>query len=116
MYLFLCTFGPGALTYLIAEKCSGKKSDWVKAFIELIAYSAINMVITAVLLKPFGRFEVVFLPDGTKTVCYGIVTLIIAFAISVITGIVIATVKKKIDLKIQVACKKGASDENQKNK
>lgn len=116
MYLFLCIFAPGALTFLIAEKCSGTKktADWLRSIMELMVYAAINTVLTAVLLKPFGRFEMVVTAEGSRTICYGITTLAVALIVSILSGIVMAAIKKNVDIKMQIVSREEVSGEKQK--
>lgn len=116
MFMFLCTFGPGALTFLISEKCAGKNKEysWINVVIELIAYTAMNAAVVISLLKPFKKVEMIIMADGNVTVRYGITAFLCAFIISVISGIVIAGIKKKLEIKMQILPEEGDTNENKK--
>lgn len=113
MFLFLCTFGAGAVTFLISEICAGKKTaDWIHVLMELIAYTAVDTVVSLLLLKPFNKILIVITSNNTKSLQYGLTGFVCALVIAVICGIVMGAVKKKVDMKIQIMPKEESSDED----
>lgn len=103
MFQFLFIFGPAAITYLVAEKCSKKKaSGWRTSFIELLCYGFLDAVITIGVLYPLGKVKMIALPDGVNTVQYGYTALIFSVPVAVVCGIAAAVYKKKVQMHIEI--------------
>lgn len=102
MFQFLFIFGPAAITYLLAQKCSKTSPpDWYTAVIELICYGAFNAVFTIIILYPMDKVKIIALPDGTNTVEYGSTAFVFSVIVSVICGIVFAMLKKRVEISIE---------------
>lgn len=101
MYQFLYLFGPGVLAWIVegqrggmAEEASEKNGIFVIAA-KVIAYSMLDLAVTASVCKPFGRMQFVTLADGTLTVQYGASALAVAAAAAIIIGMCTAVLKKR---------------------
>lgn len=103
MFQFLFIFGPAAVTYLLAEKCSKiSPPDWYTAVIELICYGALDALFTILILYPMDKIKIIALPDGINTVQYGSTAFVFSMVISVICGIVFAMLKKRAEVYIEL--------------
>lgn len=117
MFLFLCTVGAGAITFLISEKCAERRTnDWVHALMELIAYTAIDTAVTLFIMKPINKIQIVIMPNGVKNLQYGLSGFVCALVIAVIWGVVIGAVKKHVDMKVQILPKEDSSNEKKNEK
>lgn len=103
MFQFLFIFGPAAVTYLLAEKCSKiSPPDWYTAVIELICYGALDALFTILILYPIDKVKIIALPHGENTVQYGCIAFVLSMVISVVCGIVSAMIKKRADVYIEL--------------
>ena len=96
MFNYLIIFGCGAITYLLAEKCSNKTSpNWYSALITFLMCAMLNMVTTYLILSPFGRITRVDTVDG-------ITAIFLAIIIALLWGIAFGFIKKNVDIKAQI--------------
>ena len=103
MFNYMIIFGCGAITYLLAEKCSNKtSSNWYSALITLIMYAMLNMVTTYLILSPFGRITRVDTVDGITEISYGNSAIFVAVIIALLWGIAFGFFKKKADIKVEI--------------
>ena len=103
MFNYLIIFGCGAITYLLAEKCSGKiPSSWYNALISFVMYAMTNMVTTYLILSPFGRITRVDTADGITEISYGSSAIFLAVIIALLWGIVFGFLKKNVDIKAEI--------------
>jgi len=106
MFNYLVIFGCGAITYLLAEKCSKKMSpNWYSALISFIMYAMLNMVTTYLMLSPFGRITRVDTVDGLTEVSYGSSAIFLAVIIALLWGIAFGFLKKNVDISAEIKSK-----------
>lgn len=103
MFNYLIIFGCGAITYLLAEKCSKKESsNWYSALITFIMCAMVDMVTTYLILNPFGRISRVDTVDGISEISYGNAAIFLAVIIAMLWGIVFGFLKKNVDIKAEI--------------
>ncbi|EOS43958.1 hypothetical protein C809_03444 [Lachnospiraceae bacterium MD335] len=103
MFNYLIIFGCGAITYLLAEKCSNKTSpNWYSALITFLMCAMLNMVTTYLILSPFGRITRVDTVDGITEISYGSSAIFLAIIIALLWGIAFGFIKKNVDIKAQI--------------
>lgn len=103
MFQFLFIFGPAAVTYLVAQKCSKKKApDWYTAVIELICYGFLDAIVTIGILFPLGKVKMIAIAEGTNTVQYGYTAFVFSLPIAVLCGVAAAVYKKKVEMHIEI--------------
>lgn len=89
MFSFLYLIGPGIISWLICRYFSPKKDDGhlFRAVCEILAYSAIIMIFTTVLLESSGGVSVDVLASGMLTVQYGTEALALSVALAAGAGV-----------------------------
>ena len=103
MFNYLIIFGCGAITYLLAEKCSKKTApNWYSALISFIMYAMTDMVTTYLILSPFERITRVDTVDGITEISYGSSAIFLAVVIALLWGIAFGFLKKNVDIKAEI--------------
>lgn len=116
MFSFLCLFGPGAITLLIVEKCMQvKNTNFMRLLLEWVAYSALDVSLTVLLLEPLGRAGVYSKLNGESVLSYGSTAVAASVVIAVIGGILVSIIKKKIDIRVQIIPKEERINERKED-
>lgn len=103
MFQYLYILGPAAITYFTVCKCTKKEAaNWYTAFMELIAYATVNVAVMILFLLSSGKVEIIIMENGVKHLQYGGTAFLLSIPVAVICGIVVAAVKKGIEMKINV--------------
>lgn len=121
MFSFLYLFGPAAITYFTVRKCTKEEpTNWYTALIELIAEAILDAAVMILLLLSSGKVEIIILQDGMKHLQYGGTAILLSIPVAVICGILIAAVKKSVDMNVRILPEqkqkkeKDAKDETEK--
>lgn len=98
MFSFLYLIGPGIISWLICRYFSSKKADGhlFQAICEILAYSAVVMILTTVLLEGSGDVSVEVLASGMLTVQYDTAALALSAALAAGIGVLNAAGAGKI--------------------
>lgn len=103
MFNYLIIFGCGAVTYLLAEKCSKKTApNWYSASITYVMYSMADMLTIYLILSPFGRITRIDTVDGITEISYGSSAILLAVVIALLWGIIFGFLKKNVDIKAEI--------------
>lgn len=96
MYQFLSLFGPGALTWIVRERCfTGEKAEkedrggravWI-CILEMLSYALVNLAVVASVFKPMGRVQFFLSADGMPTIQYGASALFGSVIVAVAIGV-----------------------------
>lgn len=103
MFNYLIIFGCGAVTYLLAEKCSQKTApNWYNALITYVMYSVVDMLTIYLMLSPFGRIQRIDTADGITEISYGSSAIFLAVVIALLWGIAFGFMKKNVDIRAEI--------------
>lgn len=106
MFNYLIIFGCGAITYLLAEKCSQKTApNWYNALITYVMYSAADMLTIYLILSPFGRITRIDTIYGVTEISYGRSAIFLAVVIALLWGIAFGFLKKNVDIRAEIGDK-----------
>lgn len=104
MFNYVIIAGSGAITYLLAQKGLDRKNGTlIASAAEYFMYVMIDMLAVYFCMAPLGRvIRVDNRTNGITQIQYGNTAILFSIFIAVVMGIVFLTVKKKIDVSVEV--------------
>lgn len=104
MFNYVIMVGNGAITYLLAQKgTDGKNEKWYKEIISYFMYVMLDMLAAYYCMVPLGRIvRIDDMAGGTTEIQYGNTAILFSIVIAAIMGFVSATIKKKLDISVEI--------------